>query len=233
MTAKKYKHLFFDLDRTLWDFETSSKITFDYMFKKYKLELKGITDVEIFHEVYSKINEKLWELYRNGQLEKDVLRDLRFKQTLEAFGIFDDNLSKDLGNDYVYYSPRNVSLMPFTLEILEYLHPKYNLHIITNGFEEVQHVKLESSKMDVFFDTMTISEEVGVKKPDKRIFDYALKKANAQIEDSLMIGDDWVVDIEGAINAGMDQVFFNVDDFQHHEKVTFEIRSLIELKNFL
>lgn len=233
MTPKKYKHLFFDLDRTLWDFETSSKITFEYLFKKYELEQKGIENVGIFHQVYSKINEKLWDQYRNGQIEKEVLRDLRFKQTLDFFGIKDENLDKSLGCDYIYYSPRNVSLMPFTMEILEYLHPKYKLHIITNGFEEVQHVKLESSKMDTFFDTMTISEEVGTKKPDKRIFNYALKKANAQLEESLMIGDDLEVDIEGAINVGMDQVFFNVDGVAHQKKVDFEIGSLSELKRFL
>ena len=233
MKSKRYKHLFFDLDRTLWDFESSSKNTFDMLFEKYRLNELQIPNSETFYTIYSIHNDKLWDAYREGTIEKDVLRDLRFKLTLADFGINNDKLATNLGDDYLFLSPRNVALFPYTTEILTYLKPNYALHIITNGFEEVQFIKLKAANLDLFFDTVTTSEEAGYKKPSKEIFDFSLQKAHAMAFESLMIGDDWEVDIIGAKNTGIDQVFFNTNEKITTEKATFEIKQLRELELIL
>ncbi len=224
--AKTYKHIFFDLDHTIWDFEQSAFHTFQMMFDKYQLKEKGIPSLAEFLKQYTHHNTRLWESYRNGALKKEVLRSLRFSQTLESFGIVENGLAEQLGDDYVYYSPRTVFLMPGAGETIEQLADKYHLHLITNGFEEVQHIKLKESGLKSFFQTMTTSEEAGVKKPDIAIFNYALQKAGAIASESIMIGDDLEVDVLGAKNAGLDQVFFNPEGMAHNEAITHDIRDL-------
>lgn len=232
MTIKSYKHIFFDLDHTLWDFETSAKQTFQQMYKEFKLKELGIADLQQFESAYTKNNTALWELYRDGKLEKDVLNVRRFDETLIEFGIESVQLAQRMAEYYVYNAPRSVYLFPYTREILGYLKQKYNLHLITNGFEEVQYTKLAISGLDVFFTTITTSEEAGAKKPDAEIFYLAFKKANAHSSESVMIGDDLDVDIAGANSVGMDQVYFNPNARQHHRSVTLEIQSLDELFNY-
>ena len=231
--TKKYKHLFFDLDRTLWDFEKSAVEAFEELFLKYKLDDLGIESAEAFHLIFSKHNNILWDLYREGKLEKEILMWKRFFDTLGEYGVEDEKLARALGNDYVYISPRKVNLLPHTMEILEYLHPRYQLHIISNGFIEVQEIKLSTSKMDRFFETLITSEKAGVKKPHPEIFEYALEKTGAQLSESLMIGDDYEVDILGARDVGMDQVFFDPTEDQTLNGCTFKIAALSELKEFL
>ncbi|MDP3462907.1 MAG: YjjG family noncanonical pyrimidine nucleotidase [Bacteroidales bacterium] len=229
MHKNKYKHLFFDLDRTLWDFEASALHTFHDIYKRYALHEKGIESVVSLMAVFNDHNERLWTLYRNGQIAKEVLRGIRFEYTLKSFNIEDKQLADAMSDDYVYYSPRNVHLFPHAIEVLEKLNVVYPLHLITNGFEEVQHKKLETSGLGKFFRTVTTSEEAGVKKPDKGIFEYALSKAGGEPDKSVMIGDDLEVDIEGAKNAGLDQIYFNPDGISHDTSVTCEIRSLTDL----
>lgn len=231
--TKTYKHLFFDLDHTLWDFERSAYHTFQMMYDKFSLKEKGIPSLAEFLKTYTHHNSRLWESYRNGALKKEVLRSLRFEHTLESFGICEPGLATQLGDDYVYYSPRTVYLMPGARETIEKLAGIYHLHLITNGFEEVQHVKLNESGLKLYFRSMTTSEEAGVKKPAKAIFDYALRKAGAVASESLMIGDDLEVDVLGAKNAGLDQVYFNPEGVAHGEIITYEIKALTALLRFL
>lgn len=231
--TKTYKHIFFDLDHTLWDFEQSAYHTFQMMYDKYGLKEKGIPTLAEFLKTYTHHNSRLWESYRNGTLKKEVLRSLRFEHTLGSFGISEPGLAMQLGDDYVYYSPRTVYLMPGARETIEKLAGIYPLHLITNGFEEVQHVKLHASGLKSFFRSMTTSEEAGVKKPDKAIFDFALQKAGAVASESLMIGDDLEVDVLGAKSAGLDQVYFNPEGRQHSESITHDIRSLTALLRIL
>ncbi len=228
-----YQHLFFDLDRTLWDFDTSASITFKEIYKKHKLKSRGIETVDIFHEVYSKHNEALWDKYRVGGITKEVLRGKRFVMTLNEFGIEDSQLGEAIGDDYVTLSPQNVSLFPHAFEILDYLEPKYILHLITNGFSETQYTKLKVSGLGKYFKEVITSEEAGVKKPDGRIFQFALDRAGANLQESLMIGDDYEVDIIGARNFGMDQVLFDPHELHQANKSTFYINDLIELKGYL
>lgn len=232
---KKYQHLFFDLDRTLWDFDRSAYQTFCDLFEKHGLRKKNIQDVDVFFKTYNQVNELLWDQYRAGTLSKEILRDLRFQQTLMKFGIDDAQLAERLSEDYLYYSPRNVHLFPQAVEVLEILQKEYQLHMITNGFEEVQHIKLSTSGLGQYFQTIVTSEEAGVKKPDPKIFHYALAKAGADAVKSLMIGDDLEVDVLGAKAVGMDQVFFNPEQISHQNqpKPTFEITALAELISIL
>jgi len=166
-------------------------------------------------------------------LSKEVLRDLRFRHALQAFGIENDQLAVNLSEEYLYHSPRNVHLFPNAQQILELLQTNYQLHMITNGFEEVQQIKLETSGLGKYFQRVITSEEAGVKKPDCKIFAYALEKTGAHPNESLMIGDDLEVDILGAKTCGMDQVFFNPEKVTHDQIVTFEITDLLELKEIL
>ena len=230
---KQYKQIFFDLDRTLWDFDAAAEVAFERIYDKYGLKALGIPSAHEFHEVYHPLNEKLWELYRADQITKDDLNRTRFLKPLEHYGIHDVALADHLSEDYVYWSPRIVRLVPGTLELLAYLKPKYHIHLITNGFEEVQHTKLSGSGIEPYFETLTVSEEVGVKKPNPEIFRYALKKAGAKAEESLMIGDEMAVDIDGARAAGIDQIFFNPSGLNDPGERTYEVKSLLEIRSIL
>ena len=229
----KYKHVFFDLDRTLWDFDAAAEVAFERIYEKYDLKSLGIPSAHEFHEVYHPLNEELWVLYRADKITKDELNRTRFMKPLEHYGIHDIELADHLSEDYVYWSPRIVRLVPGTLELLDYLKPKYHLHLITNGFQEVQHTKLNGSGLEPYFETLTVSEEVGVKKPNPEIFHYALRKAGAIAEESIMIGDEMAVDIDGARAAGMDTVMFNPKREIIEGNRTFEVNDLREILEIL
>ncbi|MBR4561347.1 MAG: YjjG family noncanonical pyrimidine nucleotidase [Bacteroidales bacterium] len=229
----KYKHIFFDLDRTLWDFDAAAEVAFERIYEKYNLKSLGIPCAHEFHEVYHPLNEQLWELYREDKITKADLNRTRFLKPLEHYGIHDVELADHLSEDYVYWSPRIVRLVPGTMELLDYLKPKYHLHLITNGFQEVQHTKLSGSGLEPYFETLTVSEEVGVKKPNPEIFHYALRKANATTEESIVIGDEMAVDIDGARAAGIDQIFFNPSGKEVEGERTFEVKDLREIKEIL
>ena len=229
----KYKHIFFDLDRTLWDFDAAAEVAFERIYEKYDLKSLGIPSAHEFHEVYHPLNEELWVLYRADKITKDELNRTRFMKPLEHYGIHDIELADHLSEDYVYWSPRIVRLVPGTMELLDYLRPKYHLHLITNGFQEVQHTKLNGSGLEPYFETLTVSEEVGVKKPNPEIFHYALRKAGAIAEESIMIGDEMAVDIDGARAAGMDTVMFNPKREIIEGNRTFEVNDLREIMEIL
>lgn len=208
MKPRNYKHIFIDLDKTLWDFETNALDTFREIFDKHDLQSRGIADLEKFLRVYTSINDMLWGLYRQNLIKKEVLNIRRFEMTLNEFSVDDLILAIHIAEDYVNISPEKTTLFPGVHESLARLQKQFPLHIITNGFEEVQHKKLDNCDLRKYFTTITTSEGAGVKKPEKGIFIKALKEAKARPEESLMIGDDPKVDIEGARNAGMGQMLF-------------------------
>lgn len=230
---KKYKHIFFDLDMTLWDFETNAREAYEDIYQKFELRKRGVENIDAFINTYFGHNDRLWDLYRKGEIEKEILRSLRFELTLRDFGIDDKQLSEDIGVDYITISPKKTNLFPNAHEILEYLQPKYPMSIITNGFEEVQFTKLANSKLDKYFHEVITSEEAGCKKPEPGIFEFALAKAGAKAEDCLMIGDDPEVDIKGAENVGIDGIFFNPKKLNLNGAIKHQIFDLIELKSIL
>ncbi len=229
----KITHVFFDLDRTLWDFEQNSHDELSAIFSRHQLMMKGISLVEEFIKVYKKINEECWELYRMNAIKKEDLRSVRFAQTLEYFGINDPALSERIGLEYVTNSPMRTKLIKDSHEILEYLNPKYSMHMITNGFEEVQHVKLRECGLTPFFGEVITSEMAGAKKPEKKIFDLAIELTGANPATSVYIGDDLLVDALGAANAGWQAVYFNPHKVTHNHSFLADIQSLAELKTVL
>lgn len=228
----KYRHIFFDLDRTIWDFEANSKDTFFELFDEYGLS-ENYTDFDSFFSIYTRHNNELWALYREGLIKKKALSVKRFALTLNDGGIDDEAFAEKLGEEYVTKSPCKTKLFDGAHEILEYLNQYYTLHVITNGFMEVQYKKLEKADLRKYFDKIFISEEVGAKKPQPEIFRYAITSVNAKKGESLMIGDDLNVDIIGAKSFGIDQVYFNPDRINHDEKISYEITKLIELRDIL
>ena len=229
----RYKHIFFDLDRTLWDIETNSSQILTELAEDYKIRDRGIPSVDDFISHYKRINDGLWEQYHRDEIDKETLRVKRFRDAFQVYGIDDPALSKAFGDEYVQKSPLKNNLLPHTLDVLEYLHPKYHLHIITNGFEEVQGIKMEKSNIRKYFKEIVTSERSGFKKPDARIFQFTLNLAGAAPEESIMIGDSLEADIIGARGAGIDQVYYNPAKNAHQEKITYEIGSLHELLRFL
>ena len=227
------KHLFFDLDRTLWDFDKNSFEELSFLYKKYKLHEKGISLPEEFIKIYKQINEKCWEQYRLNLISKEDLREKRFYDTLSYFGIENKQLSIQFGDDYVANSPKRTCLIPGTIDLLEKLQPLYKMHIITNGFEEVQHIKLINSNLSKYFQIVVTSEMAGAKKPSPLAFEYALNKANAKVNESIMIGDDLNTDIKGAINIGMKTIYFNPHFVNHTYPVWEEVNVLNEIKSVL
>jgi putative hydrolase of the HAD superfamily len=228
----QYKHIFFDLDRTLWDFETNTLETFRDIFEKYKLS-EYFSNYIDFHQIYTEINQVLWQNYLDGKLKKEILRTLRFQMTLERNGLNNFKLAEKIGLDYITMSPLKTALFPNTIETLERLKKKYQLHIITNGFNEVQFVKIKNCGLEPFFTSVVTSEKAGFQKPRREIFDYALNSVNAKKKESLMVGDDYEIDIAGARNAGIDQVYFNPAHLPMDKKPTYEIHDLKDLQKIL
>jgi len=226
---KAYKHIFFDLDHTLWDFERNAEETKREMFENLGLKQKGISDYETFREKYVGINQALWALYREDKVGKDELNFRRFYDTLCMLGVDDRELGEAMAAGFIDGISSKTYLFPHAKELLDYLFTRYPLHIITNGFEEVQYRKLKNSGMDRYFTTVITSEAAGYKKPDPEIFEYALRQTGALAGESLMIGDDLDVDIAGARQLGIDQVYVNHERKQHHDPVTMEVFSLDEI----
>jgi putative hydrolase of the HAD superfamily len=229
MNHKSYKHIFIDLDKTIWDFESNSRDTFREIFNKHDLRSQGISHLHKFTEVYLKINDLLWGLYRENKIKKEVLNIKRFELTLQEFGIDNLILATQLAEDYITLSPLKTILFPGSREALNYLMTRYSLHIITNGFEEVQQKKLDMCKLRKYFSTITTSEEAGVKKPETGIFELALEKAGAKAGESLMIGDDLLVDMAGARSTGIDTLFFNPNRHSHQDELDHEVHSWNEV----
>ena len=223
------EHIYFDLDHTLWDFDKNSALTFEVIFKEENIKI----DLQEFLNAYIPININYWQLYRNNQITKESLRTGRLKDCFETLKFAVPSKTIDVLSDkYVKFLPTFKYLLEDTEEILEYLKPKYQLHIITNGFQEVQRVKMENTNILSYFSTITTSEEAGCKKPHPFIFQKALRKSKALPEKSLMIGDSYEADIVGANNAGMKSVYFNY--YQKKEIIdTPTILKLKELRSFL
>jgi putative hydrolase of the HAD superfamily len=230
---KNYRHIFFDLDHTLWDFDTNSAVVLTDLFFRYKLNVWNIFTLSQFIDKFREVNFRLWNLYHNGEIDKNKIRNSRFGIIFEELEAPRAMVPENLGDEYLQLCPLQKNVIPFTYDLLDYLHGKYRLHIITNGFEEVQHVKLKSAGLLEYFHTIITSEVCGFIKPDKRMFEFALEKTGALPHESLMIGDNLDVDITGAINAGMDAIYFNPLELKHLESDICEISCLSDLLEVL
>lgn len=229
---KNYQHLFFDLDHTLWDFETNSRLTMEDVFTELGVSAKINAPFEDFFTQYSHHNKLLWERYQKGFIGVEELKWKRMWRTLLDFKIGDENLSKEMSKKFLEILPTKKKVFPHTQEILKYLKEKnYELHLITNGFEKTQWSKLKHSDIDHYFTHVVTSENSNSMKPSREIFEYALNLAGAKTTHSIMIGDNLEADIRGAMNAGLDTVFVNHIEEEANIASTYEVRNLIELEN--
>jgi len=229
---QKYKHLLFDLDHTLWDFQTNSLVTLRELFNEFEL-FNYFSNFENFHSVYEEHNLKLWSRYRDGLISKKDLNFNRFNYPLTTVGIDNPATAMRFADEYVRRSPLKKALMPGAIDILEYLNPKYRMHIITNGFLEVQNKKLEVSGLNSYFDEIFISELIGAQKPASQFFNHVIKTLNTSKKECIVIGDSYEADIIGAQDFGLDYVFYNVNNDVHENGVMHEISALVELKQIL
>lgn len=230
-----YKHIIFDLDHTLWDYETAARQTLGAIF--LELELSQITtnlNVESFLKLFFEINKELWQAYNLGIITSDELRETRFKKIFQQVNIeISDELNQKIYQTYSQSGPKQPYLMDGALEVLEYLQNHYMLHILTNGFYENQIIKLESSNIKHFFEHIITPEKSGYKKPHPQAFHFTLEQIGTDEKSCLMIGDNLDTDIKGAKEIGLDHVFFNDKKMKHQSEVQREINHLIELKEFL
>lgn len=229
----QYKHVFFDLDHTLWDFETNAHATLQELYGHFELEQRGVTAFDIFHRTYMVHNERLWERFRKGYIKRDELRWKRMWITLLDFKIADEALARSMSTRFLEKLPLQSALFPGAVETLEYLQKKYVLHLITNGFEETQTYKMRNAGIADYFTHMITSETAGCLKPHRGIFDFALQKAGCCTNEAIMIGDALEVDIRGAREAGIDQVYFNPAVPPNGLQPTYTIGHLLELKEIL
>lgn len=222
--------VFFDLDHTLWDFEKNSALTFEKILKKNNIDV----DHSEFVAQYVPINYNYWELFREDKISKEKLRFGRLQDTFSLLNtVVDDQMIAVLADEYIRFLPENNHLFDGAFELLEYLKPKYNLHIITNGFQDVQNHKISNSNLMPYFKTITNSESAGVKKPNPVIFDFALNVAKASKSSSIMIGDCINADVLGALNYGIDAILFSPVPQGLENKSIKQVSHLLDLKKYL
>ena len=230
---RPYKHIFFDLDHTLWDYETNSCDTLSELYTTHSLFERGVHNVESFKQQFKRVNTELWNLYDRGIITSEIIRKERFKQILEYYSVCDGKLCETLSVEYLYACPKKQNLVPHAIETLEYLSSNYEMTVVTNGFEEIQSVKLTAGNIQRFFRHVVTSQKAGYKKPSPEIFEYAMKANGVKADEVVMIGDNLLTDIAGAHNAAIDSVFFNPEKLTHDVKVKHEITCLSELQKIL
>jgi putative hydrolase of the HAD superfamily len=223
------RHIFFDLDHTIWDFDRNAEETLRELYDLYQLEKLGLDSCQKFIATYTENNHQLWAAYHVGKITKEQLRHQRFNKTFRQLGLKPEHIPEQFEADYVRISPTKTNLFLGSEKVLGYLQQKYNLHIISNGFKETTLTKMEVSGLNPYFQNVIISEDVGVNKPHKAIFDYALTKAAAEKHESIMIGDSLEADIRGAQDYGIKAIYFNPLNKQKPDDVEWQITHLEEL----
>ena len=228
-----YKTILIDLDDTIWDTRSNGKDSMEEVYRDYGFD-RFFPDFDTYYAIYYPNNCQLWDKYRKGEITKDELIVERLYFPLKPYINYDKNFILSLNNDFLTRTTLRTKLLPYTLEVLEYLYPKYKLYILSNGFEEVQYKKINNSGLAPFFSGVILSDHVGVNKPHPQIFEAALKAANSSKEETIMLGDSWEADIIGAKNFNMDQIWYDLGIEQASGfEPTYHIRSLLELKEIL
>ena len=229
----KYKNLFFDLDDTIWAFSQNARNTFEEVYQKYSFD-RYFDSFNHYYTLYQQRNTELWVEYGEGKITKDELNSQRFFYPLQAVGVKDEAIAEQFSRDFFAIIPTKSVLMPHAKEVLEYLAPKYNLYILSNGFQELQCHKMRSAGIDRFFKKIVLSDDIGILKPWPEIFHFALSATQSEVRDSLMIGDSWENDVAGAKGVGMHQVFYNVTGKEELPfQPTYHISNLKELMQIL
>jgi YjjG family noncanonical pyrimidine nucleotidase len=230
---KKYKHIFFDLDDTVWDYRSNASETVRELYGRHEMAAYNTFSEDDFCETFLIVNKELWDEFDRGRVNKSIIREKRFQLVMERLGQPDPALGIRLSEEFISICPTKGNLPPRAFEVLDYLSDTYVMHIITNGFEEVQHIKLRSGGLTGYFDQVIISDTIGKRKPDPGIFDHALQAAGAKRHESIMIGDNLNTDIKGARDSSIDQVFYNPLRLEHDRDVTYEVYEFSQLQDIL
>ena len=229
----KYRHLFFDLDHTLWDFDRNSAESITELFDTFQLADAGIASAAEFSTHFIAINRQLWADYDRNIITHGFIRENRFPMVFKSLGVDASSIQADLNAEYLNILPRKPHLLESAREVLDYLKGRYTMHIITNGFAEIQAVKMDSAEIAHYFTHVITNGLVDAKKPDPAIFNYAMEISGADVSESLMIGDSYGADILGAKGVGMDTVFYNTAGLIVEDKPTYDIRHWNELMTIL
>jgi YjjG family noncanonical pyrimidine nucleotidase len=228
-----YQHIFLDLDHTLWDYERNAAETLNELFEVYQLREQGVESASVFVEAFRKINAHIWHLYDRNLISQQELRHKRFRMVFDNCGIYDHSHCDSINDDFLRICPKKPHLIDGALSILTYLHAKYPLHLVTNGFDEIQSIKIRESGIAHYFEEMFTSQRAKAKKPDPQIFKYALNHLHISEKQVIMIGDNPETDLKGAIEAGIDTIYFNPDNTPSPYRPTHEIKKLGEIVKFL
>lgn len=228
-----YKNLFIDLDDTLWNIHLNGKECLEEIYRDYGYAAYYPRFLD-YYNVYVPVNQRLWAMYRHGEIRKEELIVERFLAPVRAFGINDPDYAKKLSDDFLDRTTRKTRLIDGTIELLEYLKPRYRMHILSNGFREVQYKKIENSGLKPYFDKIILSEDAGINKPHPDMFTYALKNTNSRRSQTVMIGDSWDADMVGAYQSRIAQIWFNpADEAPDGFEPTHTVRTLAEIKDIL
>ncbi len=230
---KPYRHLLFDLDHTLWDFDKNATETLCELYDTHGLSTLGRFSEQQFCDTFVIVNRTLWKQYDQGAYDQQRLRSERFVMILTQLGVAADRIPSQLADDYLRICPTKPYVMPHTVATLDYLRQHYQLHVLTNGFAAVQAIKLRSAGLTDYFVEVVSSDTTGHRKPHRPVFDYLLNRIGARSQECLMIGDNLETDVRGARDAGIDQVFYNPRRIRHREAVTYEVACLSELRSIL
>ena len=230
---QRYKNLFIDLDDTIYDFSAASKESFMETYELLHYE-SFFNSFEHFYSIYEPYNLELWHIYGEGKITKEELNRRRYSHPLETVGIHDQELADRFCREALSRIPTKNKLIPGAIELLEYLRPKYNLYILSNGFKELQSHKMRTAGIDKYFDALILSEDIGVNKPNRELYEYALEKTGSKLEESIMIGDMFETDIVGAENIGMKQIYFNPKKKDNISFTpTYMVTDLLQIKEIL
>jgi len=229
-----YRHIFFDLDHTLWDFEKNTAEAMHDLYDIFQFSKENGFSCADFIRVYHEVNDMLWKEFSDDRLDMHDLRRIRFPTVLSKLGMKQKDIPSDIGIKYLEIAPKKPHIMPYAKDVLQYLHKKkYTLHLITNGFHDVQHTKIKHSGINIYFEEVITSDTAGYHKPNINIFEYALRVSGSERNEAVMIGDNIETDIQGARNASIDQIYFNPKRLKRTSPVTYEIYSLKELMKIL
>jgi putative hydrolase of the HAD superfamily len=230
---KKYQEIFFDLDHTLWDHDKNAEDTLHELYDFFHLKNLGAHSAHRFVEVFLEVNPYLWSLYEKNQITSATLRSQRFQLILERLGVVSEGLSDEISDAYLDLCPRKAAVFEGAHQVLDYLAGKYPLHLVTNGFDEMQQLKIQASGLTPYFREMFTSNRTGYKKPEAGIFHYSLQNRSLSPNNVIMVGDNPEADIEGAQNVGIDTIWFNPTQQVHSVQPTHSISQLLELKDLL
>ena len=229
----KYRNLFIDLDDTVYDFSAASRESFLETYVQLRYE-RFFDSFEHYMSIYEPYNLELWRIYGEGKITKDELNRRRYSHPLEVVGVNDPQLAATFCSQALGLIPTKGPLMPGAIELLEYLQPKYNMYILSNGFKELQSRKMQTAGIDKYFDALILSDDIGVNKPHRKLYEHAMQTTASTPQESLMIGDMFDTDIIGAANFGIDSIYYNPKGKTGHPFApTYEVKHLLEIKEIL